>query len=284
MSHTDIAVIGGGPAGLSAALNARVRNKSTRIFSSDYRESGLYKAEWLENVLGTPGMSGRDYLELCLEQVRGRDVDFIGGRVLSVMPMGDKFMISAGADVYSAQAVILACGIVQKAAYPGERELLGRGVSYCATCDGMLYRQKTVCVIIKSGEGIHEANYLREIGSTVTAISDGRSLDGLHADIPVIQGKKLEIHGATRVESLQVDGETIHCKGVFILRSTVAMASLLPDLALDGTHIQVDRNMQTNIPGVFAAGDCTGKPYQVSKATGEGLVAALNAAAYLDGA
>jgi len=284
VSHTDIAIIGGGPAGLSAALNARVRNKSTRIFSSDYRESGLYKAEWLDNVLGTPGMSGKDYLELCLEQIRGRDVDFVSGRVLSVMPLGDKFMISAGADVYTAQAVILACGIVQKAAYPGERELLGRGVSYCATCDGMLYRQKAVCVIIKSGEGIHEANYLREIGSTVTVISDGRNLDGLHADIPVIQGKRLEIHGESSVERLEVDGETIPCQGVFILRSTVAMASLLPDLALDGAYIRVDRNMQTNLPGVFAAGDCTGKPYQVSKAAGEGLIAALNAAAYLDGA
>jgi len=282
MEHSNIAIIGGGPAGLSAALNSRVRNKSVRLFSSGYRESGLYKAEWLENILGVPGMTGRDYLEFCIGQAEEKGTVLTSGRVLSVMPMSGKFTISCGVDLYTADAVILASGVVQAAAFPGEQELLGKGVSYCATCDGMLYRKKAVCVVIRSTEGVHEANYLHEIGSTVTVISDGRSLEGLNADILVVQGKKIAVLGENHVEALQVGEETIPCAGVFILRNTVAPSSLLPGLALEDGHIQTDRNMQTNIPGVYAAGDCTGRPYQVAKAVGEGLIAALGAAEYLD--
>jgi len=282
MDCVDIAIIGGGPAGLSAAINANVRNKNIYLFSSDYRESGLYRAERLDNILGTPSMSGRDYLELCMEQVKAHGAEVIGGRVLNVMPMGDKFMIACGAELYAAKTVILTSGIVQEYAYPGEREFLGRGVSYCATCDGMLYRNKTVCVVIRSGEGIQEANYLKEIGCDVTVISDGRDLTGLHEEIPVIQGKKIALLGDTAVEALQVGDESIPCQGVFILRNTVALSSLLPNLELEDGHIRIDREMRTNLSGVWAAGDCTGKPYQVSKAAGEGLVAALSAAEYLD--
>ncbi|MCL2842231.1 MAG: NAD(P)/FAD-dependent oxidoreductase [Oscillospiraceae bacterium] len=282
MQHSDIAVIGGGPAGLSAALNGRIRNKSVRIFSGDYKESGLYKAEWLENILGTPGMTGAAYLESSREQAAAKGAEFVQGRVLSIMPMSGKFTISCGADIYTADAVVLATGIVQTTAFPGERELLGRGVSYCATCDGMLYRKKAVAVVIRSNEGIHEANYLQEIGCTVTVVSDGRNLGGLDSAVTVLEGKKIVVLGDGQVEGLSVGDQTVPCQGVFILRNTVAMSSLLSSLETDGGHIKVDRNMQTNIPGVYAAGDCIGRPYQVSKATGEGLVAALSAVEYLD--
>ena len=282
MESVDIAIIGGGPAGLSAAINARVKNKSVRLFSSDYRESGLFRAELLNNVLGTPPMSGAAYLELIIEQARGHGVEITGGRVLNVLKMEDKFMIALGADFYSARAVILASGIVQEKTFPGEANLLGRGVSYCATCDGMLYRKKAVAVVIDSREGIEEANYLKEIGCAVTAVAHGRDLTGLDEEIPLIRGKKIAVIGETVVEALEVEGERIPCQGVFILRNTVAMSSLVPNLELTDGHIRVDRNMKTNISGIWAAGDCTGRPYQVSKATGEGLIAALDAASYLD--
>ena len=282
MEHADILIIGAGPAGLSAALNARIRNKSVRVFSGDYRETGLYKAEWLENILGTEAMTGKDYLERCRHQAETKGVEITSGRVLSIMPMGEQFGISVGADVYTANAIILATGITQKAGFPGEKELLGKGVSYCATCDGMLYRGKTVCVIIRASEGIHEANYLQEIGCTVTVISDGRKLEGLREDIQLIEGKKIAVLGEQSVEALQVGDTKIPCQAVFILRSTVSMDSLLPNLMQEDGHIKVGRKMETNIPGVYAAGDCTGRPYQVSKATGEGLVAALSAVEYLD--
>ena len=283
MQQVDIAIIGAGPAGLTAALNAKIRNKSVALFSGDYRETGLYKAESLSNILGTPSMSGKAYLEFCLDQVAAQGVALIPGRVLSVAPMNPTFFIACGSDVYSAAAVILASGIVQTNTYPGEEPLLGRGVSYCATCDGMLYLNKQVCVVIRSNDAIEEANYLHEIGCTTTAIlTDKRDITALNDNIPVLRGKKITIQGTDSVTALQLDDTVIPCQGVFVLRNSVAPKSLLPNLALsqDG-HIVVDRQMQTNIPGVFSAGDCTGKPYQVAKATGEGLVAALAAVDYL---
>lgn len=278
----DIAIIGGGPAGLSAALNATIRNKSLLLFSNSYKESGLYKAEKLDNILGLPGVTGSEYLQQCLEHVRSKGIEMTMGRILSIMPAGSSFMINCGVDIYTARAVILANGIVKGAAYPGEKEFLGKGVSYCATCDGMLYRKSKVVLVAKSTEAINEANYLEEIGCDLTVISDGRDLSGLKDGIPVITAKRIEVRGRDRVESLKVDEREIDCQGVFILRPTVAMQTLFPSIEMEDGHIKVDRTMSTSIKGVWAAGDCTGKPYQVSKAVGEGLVAALSAAEYLD--
>ena len=282
MQHIQIAVIGSGPAGLSAALNACIRKKSTAIFSTDFRESGLYKAEILDNILGTPTLDGPAYLDLCQNQVKAHGAQFISGRVLSIMPSGKQFFISVGSDVYSADTVILATGIIQKSSFTGERELLGRGVSYCATCDGMLYRGKDVVVYIDSSEGIHEANFLKEIGCRVTAISKGRDLDALDPDIPVIAERKISILGDNQVEAVVAGDTTIACTGLFILRQGVAPDALISNLELADGHIAVNRHMQTNISGVFAAGDAIGKPYQVSKACGEGQIAAFSAVDYLD--
>ena len=282
MQHCDIAIIGAGPAGLSAALNARVRNKSVFLFSLDHRETGLYKAELLENILGTPSMTGPEYLEFCLAQVEARGVSVKAGRVLSVMPFSGKFMIACGADVYSASCVILATGLLQKSSFPGELSLLGKGVSYCATCDGMLYRQKSVCLIAQAPDSVHEANYLAEIGCEVTVVSSRGDLEGLSAAIVQKSGKQIKILGETQVEALQVKSEIIPCSAVFILRNRVAMESLVPNLKLTQGHIRVNRKMESNIPGIYAAGDCIGAPYQISKATGEGQIAALNACEYLD--
>lgn len=281
-SSADIAIIGGGPAGLSAALNASVRNKSILLFSNNFKESGLYKAEKLDNVLGLPDLTGPEFLNKSLDHIKSRGIEMTEGRILNIMPSGESFFISCGADVYTASAIILASGILRNTAYPGERELLGKGVSYCATCDGMLYRKKKVTLVAKSGEAVNEANYLSEIGCDLTVISDGRDLPGLSDGIPVIKARKLIIRGEERVEALVADGQEIDCQGVFILRPTVAMDTLLPGLELENGHIKVDKSMSTSVTGAWAAGDCTGKPYQISKAVGEGLIAALSAAEYLD--
>lgn len=281
-SSADIAIIGGGPAGLSAALNASVRNKSILLFSNNYRESGLYKAEKLDNILGLPGLTGPEFLNKSLDHIKSRGIEITEGRIFSIMPSGGSFFVSCGVDIYTAHAVILASGVVMNTAYPGEREFLGKGVSFCATCDGMLYRNKKVTLVAKSAEAVNEANYLADIGCDLTVISDGRSLSGLRVGIPVITAKRLEIKGGDRVEALIADGQEITCQGVFILRPTVAMQTLLPSLEMEDGHIKVDKRMATSVTGVWAAGDCTGKPYQVSKAVGEGLIAALSAAEYLD--
>jgi len=170
-------------------------------------------------------------------------------------------------------------GITQKQLYPGEQEFLGAGVSYCATCDGMLYRNKRVAVIGQSAEALHETEFLKSIGCDVLFFTN-KTTD-LDSSIPVFYGKKYEIFGDDKVRRITADDASFDVDGVFILRSSIAMTSMLPELELSGGHISVDRSMKTNIDGVFAAGDCTGLPYQIAKAVGEGNIAGLSAAEWV---
>nr|WP_300169004.1 NAD(P)/FAD-dependent oxidoreductase [uncultured Flavonifractor sp.] len=277
----DIAVIGGGPAGLSAAVQARVRNKSVLVVSGDDRDNPLRKTQRIDNYLGFPQVSGQELLDRFQTHAAQMGAEQKTGRVLNIMSMGDAFYLSIGSEMEQARAIILATGVVWANKYPGEVELLGSGVSYCATCDGMLYRNKEVVVVGKAADAPHEANYLQELGCKVIYVSD-KDPDSLRPDIPFVKAPKVEILGEGRVTALRAGSATIPCEGVFILRPSMAPADLLPGLAVENGYLKVDRNMSTNLPGVFAAGDCTGLPLQVSKAVGEGLVAGLRAAEYLD--
>ena len=270
MSDTkDIIIIGGGPSGISAALTAIRRGKSVLIVSSGKESNLLYKAPEIDNYPGLPHITGREILEIFEKQAQDAGAEIINGRALSVGKIGEEFGVAVEADFYMAKSVIIASGINQTNVYEGESEYLGRGVSYCATCDGMLYRGKTVAVIGWGDSSREEAAFLESIGCTVHYF-EGR-------------GKRFRITGTDRVEKLIAsDGTGYDVQGVFILRSTISLASLMPDLETDGSRIVTDDKMATSVPGVFAAGDCTGTPYQIAKATGEGNIAALSAAEYLD--
>lgn len=277
----DVAVIGGGPAGLSAAIQVRARGKSVLVVSGDDRDNPLYKTERIDNYLGFYDVTGAAMIEQFRSHALRMGVERKEGRVLNIMPMNDTFYLSIGSDMEQARAVVLATGVVRSAKYPGEGEHLGAGVSYCATCDGMLYRGKEVAVVGLAADAPAEANWLKEIGCKVTYVSPNEP-NGLRPDIPAVKAGKVEVLGGQKVEGLRAGGAVIPCEGVFILRPSMAPAELLPGLELEGNYIKVDRNMATNLPGVFAAGDCTGLPLQVSKAVGEGQVAGHRAAEYLD--
>lgn len=276
----DIIVLGGGPAGLSAAVAARGRNKSVLVVGNRWQDSPLARAERVDNYLGLPGVTGMELLEQFRRHAEELGADFVLGRVISLMAWNG-FHLTVGSEIYEGETLILAPGVVRQAKYPGEAEYLGRGVSYCATCDGMLYRGREIAVVGKTADAPHEANYLRELGCRVTYVSD-RPPEGLHSDIPFVKAVRLEVLGEKKVEALRADSVTLPCEGVFILRPSMAPADLLPGLALEGGYIKTDRNMATNLPGVFAAGDCTGLPLQVSKAVGEGQVAGHRASEYVD--
>ena len=276
----DIAVVGGGPAGLSAALQARARNKSVLVISGDDRDGPLDRAERVDNSLGLPGLSGAAMMEQFRTHAEAAGVARKKGRVLNIMTMNGRFYLGIGSDLEEAGAVVLATGVVRGQKYPGEAEFLGRGVSYCATCDGMLYRNRDVAVVGLSADATEEANYLQSLGCRVTYISP-KAAKGLETGVKAITATRLEVAGNGAVEFLRADGREIPCAGVFILRPSLAPAELLPGLALEGGYIKVDRNMATNIPGVFAAGDCTGLPLQIAKAVGEGQVAGHRAAEYV---
>ncbi len=266
---TDVIIIGGGPAGISAALTAMHRGKTALIVSSAPEDSPLWKAEHIDNYPGLPGVTGRELIETLLRHAEGSGAQLMRGRALSVLPMGRSFGVSVGSDFAEGRAVILASGLSRAKPYPGEAEFLGAGVSYCATCDGMLYRGKKVAVIGLSADAPEEAEFLRSIGCEVEYFDASRA-------------KKYEILGSERVEKLLADGVEYEVSCVFILRSGVAPGSLVPGLELDGPHIKVDADMATSVPGVFAAGDCVGAPYQVGKAVGEGNIAGISAAKYVE--
>ena len=278
---TDIIVIGGGPAGLSAAINARARGKSVLMVSNPISENPLYKAPVIDNYPGLPNISGADYLHKLEDHAKESGAQFRSGRVLTVAPMGERFFVSIGSDFEETRAVILAIGAQRGVKFPGEEEFLGRGVSWCATCDGMLYRGKDVVVIGLSHDAPAEANFLQEIGCKVTYVSR-KEPEGLRPDIPVILGRNLTVEGESTVSAVRVDETAVSCQGAFILRSAMAPKDLLPSLTLEGGYIPVNRSMATNIPGVFACGDCTGLPLQAAKAVGEGLIAGQSAAEFID--
>ena len=278
----DIVVLGSGPAGLAAAVAARGRNKSVLVLGNRWQDSPLAKAERVDNYPGLPGRTGLELLETLHRHAGELGAEFVVGKVLSLLAW-EGFSLTVGSQVYQGKALVLAPGVVRAAKYPGEGEYLGRGVSYCATCDGMLYRNKPVIVVGLSPDAPQEANYLRGLGCQVVYTSPQRP-QGLDGDIPYVKAGKLAVKGEKTVTGLDVDGALLPCAGVFILRRAVAPTDLLPALATEEGAIQVDRRMATNLPGVFAAGDCTGGPLQVSKAVGEGHVAALSACEYLDAA
>ena len=278
---TDIIVIGGGPAGLSAAINARARGKSVLVVSNPISENPLYKAPVMDNYPGLPNISGADYLRKLEDHAKESGAQFRSGRVLTIAPMGERFFVSIGSDYEETRSVILAIGAQRGAKLPGEEEFLGRGVSWCATCDGMLYRGKDVVVVGLAHDAPAEANFLQEIGCKVTYVARSAP-EGLNPEIPVVLGRKLSVEGESTVTAVHVDETTLSCQGAFILRSAMAPKDLLPSLTLEAGYIPVNRSMATNIPGVFACGDCTGLPLQAAKAVGEGLIAGQSAAEYVD--
>ena len=217
-----------------------------------------------------------DLLSAMANQAQALGAELRPGVVHQVIAMGDSFALSLGADFIEARRVILCTGAKQPRLLPGENELLGRGVSYCGTCDGMLYRGRRVAVIAQGPEAVSEANFLAGLCREV--IYFGKPEDALDPRI-VVSGQKPEaILGEASVSGLRAGGEDLPFDGVFIFREAAALSALLPGLEMDGAFIRVDRRMQTNLPGVFAAGDCTGLPLQVAKAVGEGCVAAISAA------
>ncbi len=279
----DMAIIGSGPAALSAAVNARQRNKSVCIFGRSLDSSLLFAAEKVDNYLGMPDIGGEEMLNRFYEHAMKNGVEFRECRIKQILSMGDRYMINADNEFVEAKTVILAVGLSKSRGISGEMEYLGKGVSYCATCDGMLYRNKKVIVVGENEEGEAEANFLADICLEVIYIPLYQPVLNLNEKVKLLEGKPKAVLGADgKVSGLEVDGEQLSCDGIFFAKNSTPPESLLFGLKTDGKNILVNRNMETNLPGVYAAGDCTGAPYQIAKAVGEGLIAALSAAAEID--
>ncbi len=269
---TDVIVIGGGPAGLSAAINTCARGATCLVIAHDVASNPLAKSKQVDNYPGMRGVSGKQMLTTMTEEAKAAGAQFHRGTALSVAAWKDQFMVAVGNEMFEAKRVILATGVHTPKAIPGEQEHLGRGVSYCATCDGMLYRGKTAFVTGNADDLSHEAALLQKIGVHVTVVGKTRPSD-LPDTIPFAQASTLAIEDGEPL-CLRADDVLHACDAVFILRNEHAASTLVPGLETDGRFIQTDRQMRTNIPGLFAAGDCVGKPLQIAKAVSDGLIAA----------
>ena len=277
----DTAIIGTGPAGLSAAINLKLHDKSVVWFGSARFSDKVEKSEKIANYPGMGYVSGAELNARFADHARELGLTVEDKMVTNIMPMGEHFMLLAENEVYEARTVLLATGVVSARSFAGEAELLGRGVSYCATCDGFLHRGKTIAVFCAAQRYEHEVTYLASLAAKVYLYTPYKDcgVDAPNVEkIPPIRA----VNGTERVSGITLfDGTEIAVDALFCLRNAVAPTTLLPSLAVEGAHIVTDRAQRTNIPGCFAAGDCTGRPYQLAKAVGEGNVAAHSILDYL---
>ena len=278
----DVAIIGTGPAGLSAALNMKIHQKNFIWIGTKNLSEKVEKAEQILNYPGLSATSGEELLSAYQKQIEDMGIEITESMVNSIMPLSGHYAIMAGSEFYEAQSIILATGMTNVASMKGESDLIGKGLSYCATCDGMLFREKTIAIVCNSKRFEHEIKYLAEIAKKVYLFPTYKDCS---IDLPNVEKISAidEICGDKRVSAIKLkSGENIDVDGVFVLRSAIAMKTLLPGLTIEDNHIQVNRKMETNMPGCFAAGDSTGRPYQYTKSVGEGNVAAHTLLEYLD--
>lgn len=281
MERLDIAIIGSGPAGISAAITSKIRNKNILLIGNTIISEKVLKAQEILNYPGVPKTTGKDLAQIFESQLRELQIETASTRVNTIYAMGDYFVLQAGNMTYEAKAVILASGVQMDKPLPGEKEFLGRGVSYCATCDAQFYKGKDVAVFGYNHEAVDEAAYLAEFAAKVYYYPMGKEKVYLPDYLILAEERPLEILGDMKVKQIKTDQSLHNIDGVFILRDSVMPDQLVPGLHMEEGHVQVNLQMETNIPGLFACGDITGKPYQYIKAAGQGNTAALSAVSYL---
>ena len=271
-------IIGGGPAGVSAALYLARANIKTAIVENG--PGALARAHKIENFYGIAASGLKLYAE-GLEQARSLGVDIIQDEVLAV-EYYDSFVLTLKhqAEPLPAPALILATGTKNVTLnLPGLVELEGKGISYCAVCDGFFFRKKKLAVLGHGAFALHESEYLRHIAAEVTVLTNGQDDSAAKAaGFATITTPVTEVTGSERLQAVRfADGSELEVSGLFIALGTADSTDMARKLGaqLDGRFIKVDADGATNIPGLFAAGDCIGGLKQVSKAVHDGARAGL---------
>lgn len=283
MYIADAAVVGTGPAGISAAINLAIRKKSFYLLGSSKLSDRIQRSEKIDNYPGMPGITGAEFNSSLKKHLEKLEIPITEAQVTGIYNFDGYYGILADKEQYYARTVIIATGVEAVKPVPGEREFLGRGVSYCATCDGRLYKDRNIAVVCDNETMEHETDYLAELADKIYFFPRYKT-DYTRDNVVRIDGPVKKIKGNDVVQSIVYgNGEELAVDGVFFLKHAVAADVLLKGLTIDNGRIVTDRNMSTGLPGCFAAGDCTGAPYQIAKAAGEGNIAAHSAISYLAG-
>lgn len=277
----DTAIIGTGPAGISAALTLQSLKKSVILFGSRQLSQKIRSAERIRNYPGLSMVSGPQLRDAFAKQLEEMEIPITEKTVTGIYHMGTHYSVLCNQEIFDAKTVILCTGVESVKPIPGELEFVGRGVSYCATCDGFLYKGKSIAVLCTDKELEHEIRYLADLAKEVLLIPMYKNPQISGENIRIRRQMPTAITGEKKANALVFGDETVPVDGVFMLKQAVAPSVLLYGLEAEEGHITVDRACRTNLPGCFAAGDCTGRPYQYVKAAGEGNVAAHSAVEYL---
>lgn len=278
----DCIIIGSGPTGLSAAINLKTYNKNFLWFGNEHLSEKVQKAEKVTNYPGMPEVTGQELAAAFLQHKDSQELEIIDKIVNAIYDMGGYYNVMAENQFYETDTIILAMGVIAANQYAGEAEFVGRGVSYCATCDGALYKGKTIAVVCTAKRFEHEIEFLSDLAEKVYLFPYYKDCEIEKENVEKITKPIKQVKGGFRVEELVLAGEeTLPVDGVFIMRNAIAPTTLLDKLEVIDGHINVNRQMETNVKGIYAAGDCTGKPYQYAKAVGEGNVAAHSVIEYL---
>lgn len=276
----DVAIVGGGPAGIAAAINVNLRGLSMVLFSGPNGLKKVKSAKEIPNYPGFANVDGETLADAYESHMRSAGILPFNKTIDHIYPMGDYYCLTSGDEMWDARCVILAAGVMNQKPIPGEEELIGRGVSYCATCDGMLYKGGHVLALGYDECAREECEYLLTLMNVsyfplyknASGVPNAQNIENAHP-VSIKKGEK-------GIVLLTDEGE-FPGDCAFIFRSAVAPGTLLPGLETENGHVVVSRDLSTNLPGVFAAGDATGLPYQIAKAVGEGATAGLNAVRYI---
>lgn len=279
----EIVIIGAGPAGISAGLySKRSGNKVLILYNEN---SNLQKTEKIENYYGfANGIDGNSLFNNGLEQAINLGIECKKEEVISIEKNDKTFIIKTEKQKYEAKAVIIATGSKKlKPNIDGIEEFEGKGISYCAICDGFFYKDKKVVVIGNGKFAINEANDLKKVTSNVRILTNGLQLDQ-ETEYEFDTRKIKKILGEEKVQKIEFDdGNTIDVDGIFIAVGIAGGSDFAKKIGIlvNNNDIVVDTNMRTNIEGLYACGDVTGGLLQICKSIYEGAKAGLDAGKYV---
>ena len=275
----DLIIIGSGPAGISASLYAKRANLNVLIISKE--EGSLKKVVKIENYYGLEKpLSGEELEQRGIEQAKSLGVEIVKDEVINIS-FNTNFEIETVNSKYNAKKVIIATGTSRKRPnIKGIAEFEGKGVSYCAICDGFFFRNKNVAVLGSKDYALHEATQLKNVTPNVRILTNGEEIvENRSNEFEENEKEIREFRGIEKLEEVEyTDGTHEKIEGLFIAVGTASSSDLAKKLGVildQNGNIIVDNSMQSNVHGLFACGDCTGGTLQISKAVYEGMEAAL---------